>query len=778
MTDDRARSDRRRRLGDRLQPPGARRGGRARRAGRRRRARVRGPRRARRSTGRRSRGSTTILVPGGDDATLAETLAAVEPDAVVLAGYLRLVGPRGARRVRRPDPQRPPVAAAGVPGAARRARRARRRRRRDGGHGPPRRRDPRRRADRRPGGRPGAAGRRRGDAPRADPPRRAPAAAARRSRASSPARCRCRRAPAARASTRPPSTPRVPVPRRALLSVSRQGRASRSSAAASSRAAGSWSAPAAPRARSARPGSRSPTSPPSRASPRCSTAGSRRSTRGSTAGSSPTAGAPTTARRSSPPGIAPFDLVVVNLYPFAEAARQARALTFDELVEEIDIGGPSMVRAAAKNHASVAIVTSPARYAAILEALDAHGDDPARAPLRAGGRGVPPHGRLRRPDRRRAAVPDAGRGDRPAAGARPARRRATRTRRCSPSRSRRSTRCATARTRTSRRPATGARTASRAPSDGPFAAGEPPLQGKALSYNNVLDASAAAALGRLLRGPAVVIVKHTNPCGAAERPTLLEAWDAALAGDPVSAFGGVVAITGTGGPRAGGAPDLDLPRGRRRARRSTTAALEVLATKPNLRLVVDPRARRRRRPVRAHAAACSPSTTSARPHGRRRGPRHGARHAPRRPGGLDLPHAAARRRTRAARPRPRLAPVPRRRVERDPARPRRDARRAGLRAGQPGRRLPQRGRQGAPVPGRGGRDGAPSPASDAFFPFPDGPQLLLDAGVTAIVQPGGSMRDAEVLACVEQAGGAMLVTGTPPLPPLTRAALTAAHRGA
>src|SRR5204862_7377606 len=81
--------------------------------------------------------------------------------------------------------------------------------------------------------------------------------------------------------------------------------------------------------------------------------------------------------------------------------------------------------------------------------------------------------------------------------------------------------------------------------DGPFATGEPPLQGKALSYNNVLDASAASALGRLLRGPAVVIVKHTNPCGAAERPTLLDAWDAALAGDPVSAFGGVVAITGT-----------------------------------------------------------------------------------------------------------------------------------------------------------------------------------------------------------------------------------------
>src|SRR4051794_35459471 len=79
---------------------------------------------------------------------------------------------------------------------------------------------------------------------------------------------------------------------------------------------------------------------------------------------------------------------------------------------------------------------------------------------------------------------------------------------------------------------------------GPFATGAPPLQGKPLSYTNVLDASAAAGITRLLDGPAAVIVKHTNPCGAAVRPTLLEAWRDALAGDPVSAFGGVVAVTG------------------------------------------------------------------------------------------------------------------------------------------------------------------------------------------------------------------------------------------
>ncbi len=113
-----------------------------------------------------------------------------------------------------------------------------------------------------------------------------------------------------------------------------------------------------------------------------------------------------------------------------------------------------------------------------------------------------------------------------------------------------------------------------------------PLQGKALSYNNVLDAAAASTIGRALRGPAVVIVKHTNPCGAAERSSLVDAWAAALEADPVSAFGGVVALT--------------RPVDRAMAERLVSifleiviapaydaAALEVLATKPNLRVLLD-----------------------------------------------------------------------------------------------------------------------------------------------------------------------------------------------
>ena len=113
--------------------------------------------------------------------------------------------------------------------------------------------------------------------------------------------------------------------------------------------------------------------------------------------------------------IAPFELVVVNLYPFAAAAGAARASALDELVEEIDIGGPSMVRAAAKNHANVAIVTSPARYDAILAALAGDGRVGDGLRCGAGRRGVSPYRRLRRPDRRGPAAAD-GRGRRPAAG--------------------------------------------------------------------------------------------------------------------------------------------------------------------------------------------------------------------------------------------------------------------------------------------------------------------------------------------------------------------------
>ncbi len=455
-------------------------------------------------------------------------------------------------------------------------------------------------------------------------------------------------------------------------------------------------------------------------------------------------------------GIAPFELVVVNLYPFAEAARKP-GLSFDDLVEEIDIGGPSMVRAAAKNHASVATVTSPARYDAVLAALDEHGEVPlglrsalavdafrhtaaydariaAELPVRMADAGValpdepglpgaadpyPPVVTISM-----AKVDTLRYGENPHQPA--ARYR-----------------------RTDREPRAG---------EGPFATDRPPLQGKALSYNNVLDASAAAGVARLLRGPAIVIMKHTNPCGAAERSNLLDAWDAALAGDPVSAFGGVVSVTGT----------VD----RALAERLTSlflevvvapaydeAALEVLATKPNLRLVVDP----------SLDAAVPRSGTSSRDL-------------------LAADYLGSFRTTGGAV----LVTAPDTLPD-DPStwvcttsRPPSDLERAdldlawrlvrsvvsnaivlvrdgmlvGLGSGQVSRvdACRQAVDKARAFQGELGARGAVA-ASDAFFPFPDGPEALLEGGVTAIVQPGGSMRDAQVLAAVEAAGAAMLVTG-------------------
>ncbi|MGD0247536.1 MAG: bifunctional phosphoribosylaminoimidazolecarboxamide formyltransferase/IMP cyclohydrolase, partial [Candidatus Limnocylindrales bacterium] len=238
-------------------------------------------------------------------------------------------------------------------------------------------------------------------------------------------------------------------------------------------------------------------------------------------------------------GIEPFELVVAGLYPFAETVERP-GVTLDEIIEQIDIGGPSMIRAAAKNHANVAIVVSPARYGAVLAALERDGrlDDGFRSALaiEAFRHTAAYDARIAAelPGRMAAAgvaLPDEpglpGCAD-PYPPTLVVGLEKVETLRYGENPHQQAARY--------RRPGTSKWA-------GPFALGGTILQGKALSYNNVLDASGADALGRALRGPAVVIVKHTNPCGAAERATLAEAWRDALAGDPVSAYGGVVALT-------------------------------------------------------------------------------------------------------------------------------------------------------------------------------------------------------------------------------------------
>jgi phosphoribosylaminoimidazolecarboxamide formyltransferase / IMP cyclohydrolase len=444
--------------------------------------------------------------------------------------------------------------------------------------------------------------------------------------------------------------------------------------------------------------------------------------------------------------IAPFDLVVVNLYPFAAAASRP-GLAYDDLVEEIDIGGPSMVRAAAKNHANVGIVTSPGRYAEVLAALEGEGrlSDGLRAGLAAEAfahtAAYDARIAAELPSRMAAAGMDLP--DWPglpgASDAYP------------PTLTVGLEKVETLRYgENPHQPAARYRVPGATAADGPFATGERPLQGKALSYNNVLDASAAAVIARAFRGPGCVIVKHTNPCGAAERDDLVAAWETALAADPVSAFGGIVAVNGPVTPEL--------------ARRLSSiflevvvapafepGALEILGGKANLRLVLDPG------PTAGDPGAPS-ATGSLRTAG-------GAVLVTA-PDVLDDDPATWQTVTR----RP---PTDAERVDLDLAWRLvravmsnaivlvKDQALIGIGSGQTSR--VDAAAQAVAKARRFGPDGAlagAACASDAFYPFPDAVEVCLEAGVAAYVQPGGSVRDKEIIAAVDAAGAAMLLTGT------------------
>ncbi|MEA2548949.1 MAG: phosphoribosylaminoimidazolecarboxamide formyltransferase / cyclohydrolase [Chloroflexota bacterium] len=445
-------------------------------------------------------------------------------------------------------------------------------------------------------------------------------------------------------------------------------------------------------------------------------------------------------------GIAPFELVVVNLYPFAAAAGRP-GITFDELVEEIDIGGPSMVRAAAKNHASVAIVTSPARYDSVLEAIR-NGGVPAglRAALaiEAFRHTAAYDARIAAelPERMAAAGVDLP--DEPGLPGAADPYPPTLT-------------IGLEKVETLRYGENPHQTAARyrrpgrdGAARGPFAGAAPPLQGKALSYNNVLDASAAAALARALDGPACVIVKHTNPCGTAQRSTLREAWDAALAGDPVSAFGGVVALTRTvDRATAEGLTSLFLEVVV--APGFDDDARELLGAKTNLRVVVDESLGRPAAPtppdplgaIRTAGGAVLVSTPDSTPDdpalwhvATSRGPTDAERRD------LELAWRLCRGVTSNA-----IVLV-------------HDGRLIGFGSGQTSRvdAARQAVDKARAISGAAVLVGAAC-ASDAFYPFADAVEVCLTAGVTAFVQPGGSMRDAEVIAAADAAGAAMMITG-------------------
>ena len=216
-------------------------------------------------------------------------------------------------------------------------------------------------------------------------------------------------------------------------------------------------------------------------------------------------------------GITPIEMVVVNLYPFSRTVAR-EGVSVEEAVEQIDIGGPAMLRSAAKNHRHRAVIVDPGRYGAVLAELEAQGGCLTEATCFDLACDVFRH----------TAAYDA-------AIARWLEERA------SPGGLPRTLRIAAPRELELRY---GENPHQAAALYGSFGRHFEQLHGKELSYNNILDTDACWTAVREFAEPCCVIVKHTNPCGAAERATLRAAWDAALAGDPVSAFGGVVALDG------------------------------------------------------------------------------------------------------------------------------------------------------------------------------------------------------------------------------------------
>jgi phosphoribosylaminoimidazolecarboxamide formyltransferase / IMP cyclohydrolase len=458
-------------------------------------------------------------------------------------------------------------------------------------------------------------------------------------------------------------------------------------------------------------------------------------------------------------GIAPFDLVVVDLYPFEETV--ADPDVEDALaVERIDVGGPAMVRAAAKNHAWVTVVCDPADYPLLETALAAGGTtlperralaakafartaayDSAVAtwmatPPLAGGAPDPPSLAAGAPD-----PPPLAAG--PPVGERSPVAEGSGQRRPQPPRfPERLTVAGQLRQalRYGENPHQAAAFYAVDGPDGPWGLGAArQVGGKELSYNNLLDADAALALvaGHADR-PFATIVKHTNPCGAAFGETLEEAYAGALDGDPVSAFGGVVGLS----------RPLDAATAKRIAGIFTEVviapgfddeALALLAGRPSLRLVqVDPAGPADRVAVRSVAGgllAQEPDPGGDDPAGWSLEAGD--------PPGPDLLADLALAWSVAAQVKSNAIVLAR------------GGRVVGVGAGQQSR--VDSVRIAAAKAGERARGAAAG--SDAFFPFPDGVEALAAAGVVAVAQPGGSVRDAEVTAAAAAAGIAMLHTG-------------------
>ena len=439
-------------------------------------------------------------------------------------------------------------------------------------------------------------------------------------------------------------------------------------------------------------------------------------------------------------GVVAIDLVVVNLYPFARAA--ARADTpFDDLVEEIDIGGPSLVRAAAKNFRDVLVVVEPADYGAVIEAID-RPEGPSLdfrfALARKAFAHTAQYDATIASTLATVSVGETGEFARETAGIVSL-----------PS----DLVVAGAKIRNLRYGENPHQKAAWYAVPGQAGlGGATVVQGKELSYTNLLDLDAAARIALEFDEPAAVVIKHTNPCGVATAPALADAYIRARDADALSAFGGIVGLNRV--------VDVDTAR----AIASTfieavvapgvePAASEILATKANMRVVV--------------------ADFSAFAEGRA--------------GGLDLRSVLGGllmqerdRVSEAARPwsdapegGAELRVVTRRAPTRDEWNALRFAWRVSSHVKsnaviftRPDRTLAVGAGQMSRVDAvrvavmkAGGPLAGSVVASDAFFPFRDGLDAVAAAGATAVVQPGGSVRDQEVIAAADEHGLAMVFTG-------------------
>ena len=417
--------------------------------------------------------------------------------------------------------------------------------------------------------------------------------------------------------------------------------------------------------------------------------------------------------------VAPFDLVVVNLYPFAETV--ASGADADACVEQIDIGGPTMVRAAAKNHPSVAVVVDPAAYGEVLEAVRGGGFTLAQRRRLAGLA-------FRHTADYDVAVAswfasgydgsDAEQGFPAWIGASWQRKDVL---------------------RYGENPHQGAALYVRDDAGDSLATAEQ-LHGKAMSYNNYVDTDAALRAAHDFADPCVAIVKHANPCGIAVGTDVADAHAKAHACDPVSAFGGVIAAN----------RPVSLAMAQQVAEVFTEVvvapayedgAVELLSRKPSIRLLVS---RGSRSPVELRpidggvllqardlfqAPGDDPATWTL-------AAGEAAQEA------LLAELAFAWRAVRAVKSNAILLASAGATV--------------GVGMGQVNRVDAAR----LAVARAGERAAGSVAASDAFFPFPDGLQVLLDAGVRAVVQPGGSVRDEEVVAAAQAAGATLYLTGT------------------